>query len=102
MKIDPQNPAIGSSRASDVEKAQSSQIKGSQQPASAEPNDTVQLSSGQATIRQLVSQLGQIPDIRQEQVSALRSTIEAGQYRPSNGQVAEAVAAQTFGISEPA
>jgi flagellar biosynthesis anti-sigma factor FlgM len=102
MRIDPQNPAAGGSRAGNVENTQSAPIKGSQQPASVEPNDTVQLSSGQATIRQLVSQLGDVPDIRQQQVSVLRSTIASGQYNPSNGQVAEALAAQTFGISEPA
>jgi flagellar biosynthesis anti-sigma factor FlgM len=102
MRIDPQNPATGSSGTGRVEDAQSGQVKNSQKPVSAEPNDTVQLSSGQATVRQLVSQLDQIPDIRQEQVSALRSAIGSGQYKPSNGQVAGAVAAQSFGISEQA
>jgi flagellar biosynthesis anti-sigma factor FlgM len=102
MRIDPQNPATGSSGVNSVESAQSGQLKSSQQPVSVEPNDTVELSSGQATVRQLVSQLGQIPDIRQEQVSELRSTIASGQYNPSNAQVAEALAAQTFGVSEQA
>jgi flagellar biosynthesis anti-sigma factor FlgM len=99
MRIDPQNPATGSSGTGRVEGAQSGQVKSSQKAASNEPNDTVQLSSGQATVRQLVSQLGQIPDIRQEQVSAIRSAIESGKYNPSNGQVAGALAAQSFGIS---
>jgi len=102
MRIDPQNPATGSSGASRVEDAQAGQVKSLQQTASAEPNDTVQLSSGQATVRQLVSQLDQIPDIRQEQVSALRSAIGSGRYNPSDGQVASALAEQSFGISEPA
>jgi anti-sigma28 factor (negative regulator of flagellin synthesis) len=53
-------------------------------------------------VQQLVSQLGQIPDVRQEQVSALRSALDSGQYNPSNAQVAEALAAQTFGVSEQA
>jgi flagellar biosynthesis anti-sigma factor FlgM len=102
MRIDPQNPAAGTSGTNSVDGAQSGQVKSSQRPVSAEPNDTVQLSSGQATVRQLVSQLDQIPDIRQEQVGALSSAIESGQYNPSNAQVAEALAAQTFGISEQA
>ena len=102
MRIDPQNPTTGSSGTGRVEDAKSGQVKSSQKPASAEPNDTVQLSSGQATVRQLVSQLDQIPDIRQEQVSALRSAIGSGQYNPSNGKVADAVAAQSFGVSEQA
>ncbi len=75
MRIDPQNPASGSSGPSGVGKAQAGQVQSSQQAASAEPNDTVQLSAGQATVRQLVSQLDQVPDIRQGQVSALRFAI---------------------------
>jgi flagellar biosynthesis anti-sigma factor FlgM len=102
MKIDPQNPATGSSGPSRLEDAQAGQVKSSQQTASTEPNDTVQFSSGAATFRQLVSQLDQVPDIRQGQVSALRSAIESGQYKPSDAQVASAVADQSFGSSEPA
>jgi len=102
MRIDPQNPATRSSGARGVEDAQSGQVKSSQQPASTEPNDTVQLSSGQAIVRQLVSQLDQIPDIRHEQVGSLRSAIGSGKYNPSNGQVAEALACQSFGVSEQA
>jgi flagellar biosynthesis anti-sigma factor FlgM len=102
MRIDPQDPAIGSSGSRRVEDARAGQVKSSQQPASAEPNDTVHFSSGQATVRQLVSQLDQIPDVRQGQVGALRSAIGSGRYKPSDGQVAEALAAQTFGISESA
>jgi flagellar biosynthesis anti-sigma factor FlgM len=105
MRIDPQNPATGASGANEVDAAaspQSAQAKGLQRLATPEPNDTVQLSSDQGTVRQLVSQLDQIPDIRQEQVSALCSAIQNGQYNPSNAQVAEALAAQTFGFSERA
>ena len=102
MRIDPQNPASGSSGPGRVDEVQLGQVKGSQQPASAEPNDTVQLSSGQATVRLLVSQLIQIPDIREGPVSALRAAIGSGQYNPSKGQVAEALVSQSFGISESA
>jgi len=102
MRIDPQNPATGSSGTGRVNEAQSGQVKSAQKPASNEPNDTVQLSPGQATVRQLVSQLDQVPDIRQEQVQSLSSAIASGRYRPSEVQVAEALAAQSFGISEQA
>jgi flagellar biosynthesis anti-sigma factor FlgM len=104
MRIDPQNPATGSSatsRLEDAQAAQSAQAKGTQQTASTEPNDTVQLSSGAATVRQLVSQLDQVPDIRQGQVNALRSAIGSGEYNPGDAQVAGAIADQTFGASEP-
>jgi len=100
MRIDSPNPVNGSTGTSGVENGQSAQIKSSQQGASLAPNDTVELSSGQATFRQLVSQLSQIPDIRQERVSSLSSAIDAGQYSPSNGQVAEAITSQSFGASE--
>lgn len=101
MRIDPQNPATGSSAKSRLEDAQSAQVKSSQQTTSAEPNDTVELSSGSATVRQLVSQLDQVPDIRQGQVNALRSAIGAGEYNPGDAQVAGAIADQSFGASEP-
>ena len=101
MRIDPQNPATGSSGTSRIEDAQAGQVKSSQQTISAEPNDTVQLSSGAATVRELVSQLDQVPDLRQGQVNALRSAIGSGEYNPSDAQVASAVADQSFGISEP-
>ena len=100
MRIDPQNPATGSSGTSGIDNAQSGQVKSSQKFAGAEPADTVQLSSGQATVRQLASQLNQVPDVRQVQVSSLRSAIASGKYNPSNADVAGALASQLFGIGE--
>ncbi len=88
MRIDPQNQIPANSGTGGVENAQSGQAKGIQKPVSGEPSDTVQLSSGQATVRQLVSQLGQVPDIRQGPVNTLRSAISSGNYKPSNEQVA--------------
>ena len=102
MRIDPQNPAIGSPGTTGVDSTASAQLKNASQGAATAPNDTVQLSSGQATIRQLVSQLGQVPDVRQEKVNSLRSAIGSGEYRPSDAQVADALSAQSFGASEPA
>lgn len=102
MRVDPQNPAAGSSSSGRVEdtQAQSGQVRGPQQSSPTAPNDTVQLSSGQETVRQLVAQLVQVPDIRQENVLALRSAIESGQYAPSDRRVGEALASQSFGISQ--
>jgi flagellar biosynthesis anti-sigma factor FlgM len=102
MRIDPNTPATGSSGASRADEVQAGKSKSQPSPVINEPNDTVQLSSGQATVRQLVSQLSQVPDIRQGQVSALRSAIGSGTYHPSNEQVAGALAGQSFGISEQA
>ena len=104
MRIDSQNPTTGTTGTSGADNIQTAQVKApqSQRTALPEPSDTVQLSGGAATVQQLVSQLGEIPDLRQEQVSALRSALDSGQYNPSNAQVAEALTAQTFGVSEQA
>ncbi len=80
-----------------MDNAQSGQAKGIQKPISGEPSDTVQLSSDQATVRQLVSQIGQVPDVRHGQVNTLRSAIASGKYNPSNEQVAGSLADQLFG-----
>jgi hypothetical protein len=50
-------------------------------------------------VRQLMSQLSQVPDIRQEKVDALRSEIQSGQFHRSNDQVAGALVTQLFGIN---
>jgi len=100
MRIDSPNPVNGSSGANGVDNGQAPQSKGAQQSASLDLNDTVELSSGQATFGHLVSRLAQVPDIRQERVSSLSSAIDSGEYSPSSGQVADAIAAQSFGISE--
>jgi flagellar biosynthesis anti-sigma factor FlgM len=102
MRIDSQNQIPASPEITGVENAQSGQAKGIQKPISGEPSDTVQLSSDQATVRQLVSQLGQVPDVRQGPVNTLRSAIASGKYNPSNEQVAGSLADQLFGASEPA
>jgi len=98
MRIDPQSPVTGSAGTNRVDEGQSGQVKSSSKTATNEPTDTVQLSSGQATVRKLMSQLDQVPDIREGQVNSLRSAIGSGQYNPNNEQVAGAVAAQTLGI----
>jgi flagellar biosynthesis anti-sigma factor FlgM len=100
MRIDPQNTTPPSSGTGAVDSAQSGQVKSLQKSVSSEPSDTVQLSPGQATVRQLVSQLGQVPDIRQGQVNSLQSAISSGKYNPTNAQVAGAIAEQLFGASE--
>jgi flagellar biosynthesis anti-sigma factor FlgM len=100
MRIDPQNPATQSSGASGVDNAQAGQVRGTPKNAGTETTDTVQLSSDQATVRQLVSQLGQVPDVREGPVSSLRSAISSGTYSPSDAQVAGALATQLLGVSE--
>jgi flagellar biosynthesis anti-sigma factor FlgM len=64
---------------------------------SGEPNDTVQLSAGQATLSRLVAQLASVPDIRQDKVSALQSEIQSGRFQRSNDQVAGAIVNEYLG-----
>jgi flagellar biosynthesis anti-sigma factor FlgM len=102
MRIDPQIPAgdnLGTNRVSD---AQSGAGKSTRAPISGEPNDSVQLSSGQATVRQLVAQLGQVPDVRLEKITALRSEIQAGKFQRSDELVARAIVNDQFGSASNA
>jgi flagellar biosynthesis anti-sigma factor FlgM len=99
MRIDPQIPATENSGTNRVNDNQSGAAKASSASSAGQPNDTVHLSSDQATVRQLVSQLSQIPDVRQKQVSALRSEVQSGQFQRSNEQVAGAIATQLLGIN---
>jgi flagellar biosynthesis anti-sigma factor FlgM len=94
MRIDPKVPAADSSSTSRVNDAQSGSAKSSLTSSASGPNDTFELSSGQATIRQLTAQLSHIPDVRQEKVSALSDEIQSGSFRRSNDQVAGAVVTQ--------
>jgi flagellar biosynthesis anti-sigma factor FlgM len=102
MRIDPQNPVPANTSTNRVGDAQTGTARSNSSTAASEPNDTVQLSSGQATVRQLVSQLAQVPDTRQAQVSALRTEIQSGQFNRRNDQVAAAIVAQEFGPSSSA
>ncbi len=98
MRIERQIPASENSGTNRVNDAQTAATRSSSGASVGSPNDTVHLSSDQATVRQLVSQLNQVPDVRQEQVNALRSQIQTGQFQRSNEQVAGAMVTQLFGI----
>jgi flagellar biosynthesis anti-sigma factor FlgM len=73
---------------------------GTQNPASAaaQPSagsalgeDQAQLSGVHAQIQSLAEQAAQLPEVRQEKVSALREMVLGNSYQPSSEQVAEAV-----------
>jgi flagellar biosynthesis anti-sigma factor FlgM len=98
MRIDPHIPASQNSETSRANEVQSPGPKATSATSAGQPSDTVELSSGQATIRQLVSQLDHVPDVRQEQVNALRLEVQTGQYQRSSEQVAGAIVTQLLGI----
>ncbi len=97
MRIDPQIPASGNTGTNRVTDSPGGTSKSASPSVAAPLNDTVQLSQSQATVQNLISQVGQVPDIREAQVNSLRYAIQSGQYSPSNEHVAGAVVSQLFG-----
>jgi flagellar biosynthesis anti-sigma factor FlgM len=60
--------------------------------ASSRPtSDQVNLSDRGATIRKLIDQSAQLPDVRQDRIDSLKGQIESGSYKPSATDIAEAI-----------
>jgi flagellar biosynthesis anti-sigma factor FlgM len=55
--------------------------------------DQAELSGALVQVQALVAQASQLPEVRQERVSALRQAVESGTYQSSPEQVAGAVLA---------
>jgi flagellar biosynthesis anti-sigma factor FlgM len=53
--------------------------------------DTAKLSQLQGRVPELLSQVNQLPDIRQDKVAALQQAIQEGSYSVTPGQSAEAL-----------
>ena len=56
--------------------------------------DHAQLSGGHMLVQTLAAQTAQLPDVREERVSALRQAIQSGSYHPSPADVAGAMFSQ--------
>jgi len=97
MRIDPQIPAPDAAATSSVSNQRSGAAANAAAGASGQPNDTVQLSAAQTVLSSLVSQLANVPDVRQQKVDALRAQIQSGQYQASNEQVANAIVDELVG-----
>jgi flagellar biosynthesis anti-sigma factor FlgM len=54
-------------------------------------SDQVNLSDRAATVRRLIDQSSQLPDVRQDRVDSLNSQIESGSYKPSATNIADAI-----------
>jgi flagellar biosynthesis anti-sigma factor FlgM len=54
-------------------------------------SDQVNLSDRGATVRRLIDQSAQLPDVRQDRIDSLNSQIESGSYKPSATDVADAI-----------
>jgi flagellar biosynthesis anti-sigma factor FlgM len=53
--------------------------------------DQAQISGAHTQVQALAAQVLQLPEVRQEKVSALRQAILTGTYRPDREQVADAL-----------
>jgi flagellar biosynthesis anti-sigma factor FlgM len=56
--------------------------------------DQAQLSGLHLQVQALAAQASQLPEVRQEKVSALRQVVLEGNYKPSADQVAQAIFSQ--------
>jgi flagellar biosynthesis anti-sigma factor FlgM len=54
-------------------------------------SDQVNLSDRGATVRRLIDQSAQLPDVRQDRIDSLTSRLESGSYKPSAIDIAEAI-----------
>ena len=59
--------------------------------------DQAQLSVDNGTIQQLKANLSQVPEVRQERVSALRQAISSGSYQVSDQQLSNAISSDLLG-----
>ena len=53
--------------------------------------DVIKVSDRATTIRNLVEQVGQLPEVRSERVEQFRSRIQNGSYRPAATTIADAL-----------
>ncbi|MEW6258613.1 MAG: flagellar biosynthesis anti-sigma factor FlgM [Thermodesulfobacteriota bacterium] len=53
-----------------------------------EQNDKVMLSEMSRKMRQAIDRIHQLPDVRQDLVTSLRSSLQAGTYRPDPERIA--------------
>ncbi len=60
-------------------------------PGAPDPDDATTLASSQHTVQSLAARLANVPEIRQQKVTALRQAVQNGRYRVSDQQIAQAV-----------
>ncbi len=84
----------------------SAQTAGSNAAASGGPSvnsnlneDQAQLSGTHVLVQALVAAAAQLPDVRQEKVSALRQAVQSGDYSPDPEQVAGSLVSHLGGSS---
>jgi len=102
MKIDPriQNPSdLQSDSAKNTRKstAQPPVTKSDSATSAAVSGDTFQVSSTQAELQKLSTQMAAVPDVRAERVAPLKAAVAQKSYNPDSGKVADAMLAEQAG-----
>ena len=54
-------------------------------------SDSISVSDRAAAISELAAKAGQLPDVREERVEALRALVQAGEYQPTATDIADAM-----------
>lgn len=97
MRINQQIPPADNTTTDRISGSVQGQTQSTPAQVPSQPNDTVQLSSTQGTVRQLAAHVDQVPDVRQQKVDALRAQVQSGSYQPSNQSAAGAIVNELFG-----
>ena len=98
MRIDP-NQFLGNLQSDSVQQkntrgTQASQSEEGHDTGSVDTDDQFQPSPTLDQIQGLKAQLAQMPEIRNERVSALSQKIQQGTYNPTNQQIANAMVSE--------
>ena len=92
--IDPQSDRVTSSAGKSVPSQGSTS---SSSAASANGEDTFNLSSTHATVQSLTAGLANVPEVRSQRVSALQQKVSSGTYQPDSQKIANAILADQSG-----
>jgi negative regulator of flagellin synthesis FlgM len=82
---------IRTGRQTDVRQAGKNETGSVENKKIVSSNDKLQFSNRAEEAGKLLDQLKELPDIREEKVSALRQQILAGEYSPSSEDIAAAI-----------
>jgi negative regulator of flagellin synthesis FlgM len=93
MRIDAAVPLPENVQAQKATRSGSSSQQTSPAPVGS-GQDQAQLSINSGTVQRLQANLGQLPDVRQEKVSALRQAVASGSYQISDQQLSDAIGSE--------
>jgi negative regulator of flagellin synthesis FlgM len=84
------NDAVQAAKNSRAEKSDSKPVESKTDKVSL-GGDKIELSHKGAKVSEMVDQIKQMPDVREDRVEALRQKITSGEYDPSSEAIANAI-----------